>query len=151
MSVYEPVDTLGVDTKYPTLSLAGISLAKTKRGCRFDPTQAESPGLPRQLRALGTRCAGRQASPQGPWGSDGPARDSAANLGPGKGIRVTGDELRMWRQKTFTSQERAADWYGTHPRTWRRWELGERPIPQHVINRVQNLDPLLGRPGERSP
>ncbi len=73
--------------------------------------------------------------------------DSAANLGPRKGItEVTADELRAWRQKTFTSQEKAAEWYGAHPRTWQRWELGERPVPQHVVNRINNLDPVLGRP-----
>jgi len=63
---------------------------------------------------------------------------------------MTGPELKAWRKGKSLTQEKAADWYGVHPRTFQRWELGERPIPQHVINRVQNLDPLLGRPTEKT-
>lgn len=41
---------------------------------------------------------------------------------------MTPGELRHWRLCRGWTQERAAEWAGVDPRTWRRWELGEYAI-----------------------
>lgn len=61
------------------------------------------------------------------------------------------EALRAWRIERGWTQERAAEWYGIAPRTWRRWEQGDSPIPLHVERRLragEGAAALLGRPAE---
>lgn len=58
-------------------------------------------------------------------------------------LRMTGAQLRKWRILKAAyypgedwTQDGAATWYGVHVRTWRKWELGEVPVPYPLIRRA---------------
>lgn len=42
----------------------------------------------------------------------------------------TADELKTARERADLTQAQAADLVGVHVRSWQRWELGERKMPQ---------------------
>jgi transcriptional regulator with XRE-family HTH domain len=47
----------------------------------------------------------------------------------------TPDQLRVWRTQYGLSQARAAELAGVDPRSWKRWEAGDRAVPHwlHTI------------------
>jgi hypothetical protein len=47
-------------------------------------------------------------------------------------------ELIAFRDLNGWTQEKAASWYGCAARTWRRYELGERPIPKPLLLRIRD-------------
>jgi DNA-binding transcriptional regulator YiaG len=55
---------------------------------------------------------------------------------------MTGDQLRRLRFRWDLSQAAAAALIGVDGRTWRRWELGERNIPEPVARLVRLIDRL---------
>lgn len=60
---------------------------------------------------------------------------------------MTPRHLRRWREQRGLTQQEAGEWYGLPPahaaRTWRRWELGERPIPGPLAQRIAQEPPHL--------
>ena len=69
--------------------------------------------------------------------------------------RMDASGLRDWRKSQMTifgepwTQAFAARWYGVSERTWRRWERGELPVPQHVSERIWELT-LFARQREKA-
>ena len=58
--------------------------------------------------------------------------------------------LRAWRERRGWTQEYAALAAGVHPRTWRRWERGERTAPVMLGRWCRAVDMILAhgmRPG----
>jgi hypothetical protein len=65
----------------------------------------------------------------------------------GKGD-LTGAELKEWRlsqpgtfvhrnhTQTGWTQAEAAKWAGVAVRSWKGWELEQRPVPAHIVRRV---------------
>lgn len=49
-----------------------------------------------------------------------------------------GNAIRNYRLLREWTQEIAAEWYGVHVRTWRRWEAGTVPAPQAALNRIRS-------------
>lgn len=45
--------------------------------------------------------------------------------------------LVRFRQARGWSQAKAAQWYGVTPRSWQRYEAGDRPIPMPLLNRIR--------------
>lgn len=56
--------------------------------------------------------------------------------------RLTPEELREWRETIGLSQRAAAERVGVDPRSWQKWELGERGVPRW-LTRLRYVDPLL--------
>ena len=56
--------------------------------------------------------------------------------------RLTPEELREWREALGLSQGRAAERVGANPRSWQKWELGERAVPKW-LTRLRYVDPKL--------
>jgi hypothetical protein len=57
------------------------------------------------------------------------------------GASMNGLELYLWRncRKKWTQAE-AAEWYGVHPRTWRRYEQHRaRIVPSRLSLRIAEL------------
>ncbi len=52
-----------------------------------------------------------------------------------RGLRAT---LIGFRDFNGWTQAEAAAWYGCAARTWRRYELGERPIPLPLLLRIRD-------------
>jgi hypothetical protein len=40
----------------------------------------------------------------------------------GNGAPANGPALQLWRREQGWTQQQAAEWYGVHERTWRRYE-----------------------------
>lgn len=61
----------------------------------------------------------------------------------GKEWRERASRLKAWRKDKVDqwgrgmTQPTAAEWYGVHERTWRRWETGEIRVPEHVMRRTE--------------
>lgn len=45
-------------------------------------------------------------------------------------------QVQSFRTENGWTQRDAARWYGCSPRSWRRWELGERAVPLPLIKRI---------------
>lgn len=52
---------------------------------------------------------------------------------------MTALQLQRIRAKLGLTQAEAAAKIGVHGRTWRKWELGERPIPDPVEHLVRMI------------
>lgn len=52
---------------------------------------------------------------------------------------MTPKQMRAIREKMDLSQAEFAEKIGVNARTWRRWELGERPIPAPVEHLVRMI------------
>lgn len=46
---------------------------------------------------------------------------------------MTGNELTEHRKRLGMTQSEAAAFFQTHPRTYRRWEIGENVVPRAVV------------------
>ena len=46
---------------------------------------------------------------------------------------MTGPELKRLRKKLHLSSAKAARQVEVSPRTWTRWEAGDKPIPEGVV------------------
>jgi DNA-binding transcriptional regulator YiaG len=57
---------------------------------------------------------------------------------------MTNDQLRRLRYRWDYSQASMAALIGVDGRTWRRWELGERNIPEPIARLVRLLERLPG-------
>lgn len=59
---------------------------------------------------------------------------------------MTPRDLQKWREKHELTQQQAGVWAGSSvrhaARSWRRYELGERKIPRHVIQWVKRNKPF---------
>lgn len=49
--------------------------------------------------------------------------------------------VKLFRQNRDWTQAEAAEWYGCSERSWRRYETGERNVPQPLLNRIGNWRP----------
>ena len=45
--------------------------------------------------------------------------------------------VREFREGKGWTQAEAAEWYGCATRSWRRYELAERPVPKPLLNRIK--------------
>jgi hypothetical protein len=53
------------------------------------------------------------------------------------GAPANGYALRMWRMAQGWTQVQAAEWYGVHERTWRRYEgWGPMYVPDKLNKRI---------------
>ena len=53
---------------------------------------------------------------------------------------MTGTELKAWRNKLGLSLAQAARQVEVTPRTWARWEAGERKIPEGAMKLFKLLN-----------
>lgn len=59
------------------------------------------------------------------------------------GAPANGNALKLWRVAQGWTQLQAAEWYGTHERTWRRYEgSGKASVPDKLNKRIQEYEKL---------
>lgn len=49
--------------------------------------------------------------------------------------------VRAFREARGWTQERAAKWYGCTPRSWQRYESGERRVPGPLLKKMADAKP----------
>lgn len=51
--------------------------------------------------------------------------------------RGNGNPVRAWRRQHRLTQVQAAKLLGVHPATLGAWELGDRPVPENIMRRIE--------------
>lgn len=57
---------------------------------------------------------------------------------PKRNSRGRHNPVREWRKKRGITQVKAAELLGVAVTTITAWELGDRPIPEHIMRRIDN-------------
>ena len=66
--------------------------------------------------------------------------ERAVTVTPDPNPEITGAELRIWRDRLGLSGDLLAEIIGVAPRTLRRWEYGQSPVPSGVAQEMLAIE-----------